>query len=56
MSETIPSESSKDPLWVVAKLYFDDMLDKRLDIIEDVPMPEYVEYCKTIVEKFGTGK
>ena len=29
MSETIPSESSKDPLWVVAHLYMDDMLDKQ---------------------------
>ena len=32
-----PSEASRDALWVVAKLYFDDMLDKRMDIIEDVP-------------------
>ena len=37
MSETIPSESSKDPLWVAAYLYMDDMLDKNMDLIEDVP-------------------
>lgn len=37
MSETQSSESSKDPLWVAAYLYFDDMQDKRMDLIEDVP-------------------
>ncbi|OPY28323.1 MAG: hypothetical protein A4E31_00117 [Methanomassiliicoccales archaeon PtaU1.Bin030] len=37
MSETIPSESSKDPLWVVAHLYMDDMLDKHLDPVDDMP-------------------
>lgn len=33
----ISSDSSNDPLWVLARLYMDDMFDKRLDLIEDVP-------------------
>ena len=32
-----PSDAASDPLWVAAYLYMDDMLDKNMDLIEDVP-------------------
>jgi len=37
MSETIPSESSKDPLWVFAHLVFDAMQDRDMDPVDDMP-------------------
>ena len=37
MSEFQSSESSSDPLWVFAHLVFDNMIDRDMDLIEDVP-------------------
>ena len=37
MSDIQPSDAASDPLWVAAYLYMDDMLDKNMDLIEDVP-------------------
>ena len=37
MSEFQSSESSTDPLWVFAHLVFDNMIDRDMDLIEDVP-------------------
>jgi hypothetical protein len=37
MSDIQPSDAASDPLWTLAYLYMDDMLDKNMDLIEDVP-------------------
>ena len=37
MTDIQPSDAASDPLWTLAYLYMDDMLDKNMDLIEDVP-------------------
>jgi len=37
MTDIQPSDAASDPLWVVAHLYMDDMLDKHLDPVDDMP-------------------
>ena len=37
MSDIQPSDAASDPLWTLAYFYMDDMLDKHLDPVDDMP-------------------
>ena len=37
MTAPLSSEIGSDPLWVAAHIYMDDMLDKHLDPVDDMP-------------------